>query len=231
MDKENIIKIIWWILILFTAIFLIASIYIHYETSFYNKINLHNLDNICETGDLILFRWRYVDVGFRLFSKFCHAGIVYKDKNNNLFIIETHPEEFEDNDKETEPKKGVNIYPLKSRLQEYDGSCYLSKLIHYPNLNINKNIIQTKINDYKKIPFDDNFRNNFVKFWFFDRLGLKKSKRNVMYCSEFIAHILKDLNVINNDIDASSFSPTTFLNLKNKINKKAYGEIHTIITH
>lgn len=230
MNQKIVVKFIWWPLVIAVIVFLIASIYIHYEMDVHEHISMDQLYKTCETGDLILFRWSFVDVGFRLFSKYCHAGIIYKDKKGDLFIIETHPEEFDDDKKETEPKQGVNIYPLRQRINEYNGSCYFAKLNRYTNLEINTDIIDQNIKEYKKIPFDDSFKYNYVKSWFFDQLKWKKQKRNVMYCSEFIAHVLKDLNIIHKNLDASSFSPSTFEHLNNKINKKTYGTIYTIDT-
>lgn len=223
MNKINIIRITWWIIVLSVMLFLISSIYIHYETFTYKTISIDHLYKICNTGDIILFRWSHVDVGFRLFSKFCHIGIIFKDKKGNPFILETHP-------KETYNPKGVNVYPLKKRLIEYGGYCYISKLINYNNININTNVISKNIKKYKKIPFDDHFRYNFVKSWFYNLFNIQKQPRDVMYCSELIAHVLKDINLIDNHSDITSFSPTTFTHVKNKLNKPAFGNIYRIST-
>ena len=176
-----------------------------------NDVQNQHFDDIdFKTGDIVCFRWNYIDIGFRLFSKFSHVGIVIK-KNSKLSILEIHPEEEND---DTIRKAGVHIYDLKSRLKMYNGEYYYSKLI-VPIKN------KIHVNKYKDIAFDGNFRNEFVYNFISNYLtptkseilfkiprpktsfGLGKVPRpktsfglgkvpKKLFCSQFIGYILND---------------------------------------
>ena len=196
--------------IIFTTILIII---IHYETYFYKTITIDDTIKKAKTGDLILFRWSFMDPIFRCFTKFCHVGMVIK-MNNKLYILETHPEEYDDDDiDKINPKKGVNMYELDDRLREYDGTCYYLNLkdIYY-NSKFNT-IFDLKYTEYKKIPFDDYFRLHFI----LNILNIKLYDKESMYCSEFIGTVLKDFKLLEDDIDINKISPGSFEHM-NKYN-------------
>lgn len=214
-----------YILIL-AILYVLTSLYIDTEMIYTPKLHYNKLQNMANTGDLIIFRWNIIDIGFRLFSKYSHVGMIVKHKNK-FYILETHPNENLNSKKDN---SGIHLYLLKNRLQDYNGTYYFTKL-HSPNhikQNIKKHILQN-LKIYKQnIPFDTNFRNNFVLHYIFNLLNIKVSKRKEMFCSEFIATILENCNIYKHSKNLSSINPGTFLDFTNKNNKKLYGPLYNI---
>ena len=189
------------------------------ETVHYNEIPLENLLDIADSGDILLFRWKFINPEFRIFSKFCHVGIILRDSNQDLFLSEIHP--LETDEKTNTTKKGVNVYPLKQRIQELqkmDNRCYfLKSRIVIPNVEKNTWL-------YSKIPFDDAFRLNFVKNWFFSKIGYKQqTELKSIYCSQFIYLILEDL--LNDEYNINNFSPDCIEHLHDKMGNKMFNDI------
>jgi hypothetical protein len=183
-----------------------------------NPIDIDQLYKICKTGDIIYFRWPYPDIGFRLFSKFSHVGMVYR-KGKNVYILETHPEG--DASELGVDESGVHLYDLKERVEKYTGICYLSKLnidscvlreSGSDSLNVHK-FVENELDKYKKIPFDEDFRYNYVMAYLHHLIG-KTRKNDKMYCSTFIGFILKDLKLLDDNYNIEVFSPSSFLHLK-----------------
>lgn len=193
-----------------TAIIITILYKFFIETEMLNIKKVKYLDIIdnLETGDILLYRWHYIDFGFRLFSKYSHVSMVLKHPiDNSLFSFEIHPKEYintctqEDRDKKPKilREEGVNIFPLLKRLEEYNGEIYILKM----NSKKNKKELSTKIisrlNMYKNINFDNNFKNIFVFNKFLNSIGMPCYPKNNMFCSEFIGYILNDLGILNNE--------------------------------
>ena len=209
-------KLFTYSLILTVIVIILCYIYISYEMVEYEKspINIDELYKTCNTGDIIYFRWPYPDIGFRLFSKFSHVGMVYKIKNK-VYILETHPEG--DASELGVDESGVHLYDLNERIEKYEGTCYLSKLNIQDVINITTNsihqFVEKRMDKYKRIPFDENFRYNYVMAYLHNLIG-KTRKNEKMYCSTFIGFILKDLELLDNKCNIEIFSPSSFLHLK-----------------
>lgn len=211
---DFIYKLILLSLILTIIVIVFIYMFIENEMNVYesNAIDTCKLYKICKTGDLIYFRWPTPDIGFRLFSKFSHIGMVYKKSDDEVYILETHPEG--DGSELGVDDGGVHIYNLKDRLNKYYGYCYLSKL-NTPNKSasditrhINKNLDR-----YKMIPFDEGFRYTFIKSCF-TKLDYPVEITTPMCCSQFVGFILKDLGVLHDHYNIFNFSPTSFVDLK-----------------
>ena len=198
------------IVIIITSVLLyLITNYIQIELNHLNKTSLDSILQTCKTGDLIITRWNYIDIAYRIFCKYCHVGVIYKN-SKGTFLIETHPEESDTQ------LSGVNMYLLKDRIENYDGTCYFLKL-NQSNKNKIQNytdIITKNLKLYKSIPFSNDFRIEFLKGWFYNKLNLQnkynKSDRS-MYCSELIGFILKDIGILNNNF--IFLSPDSFENL------------------
>lgn len=207
--------------LLFVSIIIVLGImlYIKYETYNMESKDINNIIKECRTGDLILFRWHFMDMFFRTVSKYNHIGMVYKDEKN-VYIIEMHSEEGDDI-----IRSGVNKYHLKERLNEYNGSCYYLKLDK--DKIIDNQELKHILKKYKKIQFDDNFRYSYIKSWLYKKLNWKVNKKNKMYCSEFIEYLLKDLKISPKNRDTSLSTPALVENIY--INgKKLYNKIYKI---
>lgn len=221
------IKILILSILLVSVSFLIDSVYIDTEMLTTPMTSYEKMESIANTGDLVIFRWNTVDVGFRLFSKFSHVGMIVKHKDK-LYLLETHPKE----DLESKmDDSGIHLYHLKKRLEEYNGSYYFTQL----NIQNNKRKditthIMTNLKKYKKtIPFDNNFRNIFVLNYFYNLFGIKLPERKSMFCSEFIGTILQDCNVYKHYKNISSINPGTFLEFKKQDGENLYGPLYDIL--
>lgn len=197
--------------ILTIIIFILSRFYIDFETELLNNnsIDYKTFKEIAQTGDLILYRWNYVESTFRFFSKYSHCSMIVK-LNNKLYILEIHPTEFQDN--KNLANGGVHLYPLKKRLLEYSGSCYFSNLKKKCNRKKIKNKILKKINNYKKIQFDRNFKHTFLLGSICNKIGIKYPfNKQDLFCSEFICKLMVDLELYDFKSDNFSFtSPETF---------------------
>ena len=200
--------------ILLTIIIMYTISYcIQNELKHINNINLDSFLETCQTGDLVITRWEYIDIGYRIFCKYCHVSMIYKNDFDEKFLIDTHPVEYDKDDINMEfPRTGVNIYPLKERIENYQGTCYFLKLKKH------KNIKKFDFNKYKNIPFSTDFRFSFLQNWFYNKLGIVVTNKtdNTMYCSELTGHILQDLGILSKKIKINTLSPDSFEFLSNQ---------------
>ena len=183
-----------------------------------------------KTGDVICFRWFYVDNDFRLFSKFSHVGIVIVPKSNIPLILEIHPNE-EDSDGKVVRNHGVHIYKLKNRLKMYYGSYYHASLkTKFYNNNLTKKVLKN-LKKYSKIIFDSNFRIEFVKNYIMNLLEIPLTPNNWhLFCSQFVGYIQKDIG-ISKDVDVSHIlmNPEAPSIIKNKNEEMIYKDLVRII--
>lgn len=185
--------------IVILILFVISRIYIDYESTLLNKYNVPFDKVKWSTGDIIIFKWWFMESSFRLFSKFSHCGMVINN-NGELSLLETHPDEFE---------KGINfknsgthLYKLKDRLEEYNGDIYYLNIKEPINTNL---LLDNYNNKYRNIPFDNDFRNAAILSTFNIRFETKD-----LYCSRLLGHILNDLQITK---DFNADTPCSFLKL------------------
>lgn len=212
--------------LLVASCFLLDSLYIDTEMLTTPMVSYEKMEEIAQTGDLVIFRWNTIDVGFRLFSKFSHVGMIVKHKGK-LYILETHPKEFPDSEIDD---SGVHLYHLKNRLNVYNGTYYFTQLNTSDNKReqLRKHVLNN-LNKYKKeIPFDLNFRNIFVLNYFYNLFNIKLPKRESMFCSEFIGTILAKCKIYKHYKNISSINPGTFIEFK-KNGENVYGPLYNIL--
>lgn len=195
-----------------------------------HKMEINHLESTCKTGDLVLFRWYYMDAGFRIFSKFSHVGLVVRAAHT-VYILEMHPEgEYLDF------PSGIHLHLLRDRVASYGGPCYFLRLNDgcSGSLKIQR-VLNEHLESFKEsIEFDTNFRNNFVLNWFSCTLGLTPtgpggpSPPRKLFCSQFIGYILHLAGLVT---DYTELSPGSFTSLKcndgNGI--PLYGKLHKIV--
>lgn len=214
-----------WIVLTFYFCF---RVYIDNEMNSTPKMNYSKFKKTAKTGDLIIYRWEYVDVGFRMFSKFSHVAMVVK-KGKKLYLLETHPNENK-NSKHKPDNQGVHLYLLKNRLSQYNGQYYLAPLKKNIDTDNFTNYILNNFKKFKKeIPFDTSFRDLFVYNYFANRLGMKLPKKKEMFCSEFIGYLLDKYNIYHHNENLAAIEPGTFLTFKQKNGKKLFGDLTEIL--
>lgn len=223
LTRRELIKLAVISMVLVTVMYILAHLYInHLEMINYPDITFKNMLDIADTGDIIITRWHTVDLGIRLFSKFCHIGIINRDPSGQLTIIELHPKETDDDTGIT--KEGVEIYPLKERLEEFNCISYFLKCRRPFKINV-KNLEQ-----YKKVTFDKQYRSNFVKYWFLHQFRQKaEPDYSSMYCSQLIGLILQDSKVLHKNYNIHTLSPASFECLYDNKGSKLYGQAYRII--
>lgn len=211
------------IFIILLLLFIIYIFYRHYYFLYLsdNIINIDELIDTCNTGDILLFRYKSLDPLHNIISLFSHIGMIYVDRNNKKKIIETH------NSGDTKylnlDNEGVQIYDIKDRIKGYEGNVYLAKNL---SQNINNNIIHNKLEMYKNIPFNTNYRNDFINQCL---LFSKYDTSPKLQCSQFIGLLLKDLNVLPEDFNLTCLTPEYFLSLKDKNNELIFDITKKII--
>jgi hypothetical protein len=162
------------------------------------------------------------------------AMVIVSPETNKKFVIEIHAE----GDKKrlgVNKKGGINIYPLEWRINNYIGKTYLAK-INKHNKPSHKNIVRfiNKILYYKqKIQFEENFKLIAFKRMVKNIIGIPiiLDKTNTMFCTTFIGYCLKQLNILDSNINTDDIMlPVHFLFLKNSNNQKLYNKFYLIKT-
>jgi|688.fasta_scaffold596222_2 hypothetical protein len=214
-------------ILLVASCFLLDSLYIDTEMLTTPMVSYEKFEEIAQTGDLVIFRWNTIDVGFRLFSKFSHVGMIVKHKGK-LYLLETHPKEIPESEIDD---SGIHLYHLKNRLEEYYGNYYFTQLNTSTKEReiLRKHILDNLKMYKKKIPFDTNFRNMFVLNYFYNLFNIKLAKKESMFCSEFIGTILEICKIYKHHKNISSINPGTFLEFKKKNGSNLYGPLYDIL--
>ena len=187
----------------FILLFTFLLVFLIYKTKFwYNHISLNDAYNNVKTGDVLYFITnRYYNIPIFLKPIIAHLGMII-EINGEKYVIELHAE---GDIKEIGVNKagGVNIYPFKQRIKAYNvGNVYLAKLSNEkrpPSQYINQFI--NNIDNYKKnIPFNKNYKRYGIKNCLLHRVCkncFTLEKTQGMFCSEFVAFCLKELNIID----------------------------------
>ncbi|NBU34197.1 hypothetical protein EB118_08790 [bacterium] len=181
----NVLKIIqlsaWLTLLIVMVMTLLIRVEMHLDSK--RNIQMDELLRTCKTGDLILFKWYYMDAGFRMFSKFSHVGMVVSDSQRTR-ILEMHPDgEYMDY------PSGVYFHRLADRVKDYSGPCYFLRLKE-DNARVQSFITENK-SLLRGFEFDKNFRNNFVLNFFLAAMSVSTlTSPKKMFCSQFIGYIL-----------------------------------------
>lgn len=218
---------------LILSVFIVSAVYLVYRTFIDTEmvgtpfVTFEKLCKVARTGDLVIFRWNMVDVGYRLFAKHSHVGMIVK-KNDKLYLLETHPKEDRESDKDD---SGVHLYHLEHRLREYNGDYYYTQIniSEKKRSELNQHIFKNLKRYKSSIPFDTNFRTIFVLNYFLNLFNLPIPKKQTMFCSEFIATVLKETDIYHHYKNLASVNPGTFLEFKNQDDEDLYSSLYRII--
>lgn len=168
----------------------------------YLNVNIDNIYDLLRTGDLILFRSKR---WIRYFTYYTHVGMIV-NFNGKKYILDLNQKNFDI----YAVKSGVKLYDMYNRINKFNGDIFILEINKYVMTDDKINTFFRNMNNYFKIKFDSNVYLNIIKL----KLGFKVKNRNGMFCSEFIAYILQDLNIIDKQYDISCILPKTFLKLK-----------------
>ena len=145
------IKKIICLIILILILYYSFNNYINNYINNLKKYNLHDVyDNIIE-GDIVLFRWKNINILENIFKIFTHVGIII-EINGKKYVLESHYIG-DTNNMGYYNYNGVNIYEFKHRISMYEGDTFILKINTIYNNSFN---IQSKLKQYLEIPFNDN---------------------------------------------------------------------------
>lgn len=134
-------------------------------------------------------------------SPFSHVGMVFKE-GDTLFFLEC--------DLGQQRKSGVRVIPLKEKLARYQGQT----IAGYKRLLCHNGVLRPSIKDIMDVVNSTLHvkQDNLMLTWLFGNSALSASiKREThMFCSEFIAHIMIELKIIDDRRPAYTYSPGDF---------------------
>lgn len=214
-------KFIYLLLIILIVLIIIKIYKLFYEINcksyiIHKKTLYSKIEPILKTGDLLLFNSYIHNPINRLFNNhiYSHIALIVK-KNNILYSYEMLRGEYINKDKS---EKNIVLLPLKERIKDYSGICYISRL-KKPLTNEQINIINDyveKIN-YKYMSIFEIIVGNIFNY------NLTKNK----VCSGIIFDILKKIKLIDNT--KYIISCKEFIEILKLIKKKIYNDPIQII--
>jgi len=166
-----------------------------------NRLSYDNIKPRLKTGDLLVVSYNSPH-GYliKMFTKsiWSHIGMIYIDTENNLNIIECS---YYNKD-----VKNVLKVPLDFWLQ-YNCSCNIAWLqLNGPS--IDKNIL---VNVFRSI--NDGYLDRIVINWIPSVMHTKyyPRKKKSFFCSELIAYMYQEFNIIKKELLPCNYSPKSFI--------------------
>ena len=217
---------------IYWVVFLLIIIYIFYQPRLtFTNITVSDVSKIAKTGDILLFRWNSVDIIHNMLSFFTHVGIIV-EIDNIKYVLETHLKG--DTKHMGNPNGGVNIYKLEDRINMYNGHNFLLRLNNHLVQPYHTQIIKQNIQTYMNIPFFENYKHYYIKQCLPRKFchtcfTHNSTPDNVMYCSQFVGHILKDLLLLDPNKNIDCISPYDFIFLKHNNSKIFQDTIYRIV--
>jgi hypothetical protein len=229
MNLPNYIKIWQWFIFIFAIIILIIfglcqfrypNIESYISSNNLTFIEMNNIFNEIENGDIILLtgdtfgekvcKWYTDDI-------FSHVGLLFREINpetqeNIIYILES--------DIGQGSKNGVRIISLKDKLSKYKGVKIgaIKKLVIENSFDSNGiikrvspptyNDIINIINNYVSMSFDE----KIITWWISEYPILYKliKNQNTIFCSELVAGVYQNLNIIKKDKQPAFYCPGDF---------------------
>lgn len=220
--KKNIILVVAVVAIVVIIIYFTIQ---NFHPDVNKKFGMSKLEKLdiskLETGDLIFMSGEtYGENVCKFFTncEFSHVGVILKEcdfreqsKNSKVYIIES--------DLGQKTKSGPRILLLEKKLKLYHGSGVVG--IRKCNLSVSsKELLQVS-----KKYFDKKFDNKMMKWWFSDSpFSLTQNffhNPRKLFCSELVANVLCDLQILKTKKRKFWFSPKDFLYEK-ILNNKVY---------
>ncbi len=148
-----------------------------------------------KTGDLVLFRWYYVDVLHLTMSKYTHVGMVVRNPTTGEpFVLEAH--NVGDTRQHGVYDAGIYLYPLAARIQKYEGEVHVWRLsAPLPARAIAR--LHAQLPVYLSWPFYPRYRQHYLRTCLAGGLlGSEPRAPPAVFCSEFVATVLRDIGLL-----------------------------------
>ncbi len=169
-----------------------------------------NIRDELDTGDLVFFSSD--DYYSRCIRKlgnciFSHVGFVIK-LDGIIFILECDLDASYDFLLKKELNKGVHLIQLDEKIHDYEGIIFGYKKLEKGNFSIDK--LKKIMNETKYIDFNTDHLNLWGTVFKNDTYSNLLKKNNKMFCSEYMAFLLKEFNVIKDTYLNSHYSIKDF---------------------
>lgn len=189
-----------------------------------NKMStsLSQFQSECKTGDIVLCsgtRWLSYIIEWFFSSPISHVGIVYRDEQDKVFILESKLD------------TGVVLTPIDEFFKRYTLGDYSA--IYTRKLNIKRNqffndtfkyILKQVVN--KK--YDTN-PNDWIKILVTN--GIEEyQKTNEFFCSALVAYCFIKLGILESDLPWSIVSPNLFSSTSDKLSFKCNLEKEILVS-
>ena len=165
------------------------------------------------TGDLVVFRHRVssLDLASRLVSAATHVGMVVRDADGTVTVVETHSAG--DTRALGVATGGVHAYPLDQRARAYDGEVYLCRLA-VPLSPGQEAALRAAVRELSGVPFETRFKRHYASKCLV-RTGRRGAEpRDQMFCSEFLGLVLVRAGLLPPDTDTQCLTPESFLHAR-----------------
>jgi hypothetical protein len=184
-----------------------------------DSINISQLMNKCQTGDLILYssnNWISYFIEYFTGSQFSHIAMIIKDPTyidsnlKGIYVLESGYETVPDPE-DHKLKYGVQLTPIKEVINQYNdgkmGKLYYRQLTCLRSNNFKNKIKKIHLDIHNK-PYDLN-----ILDWLKADLKLKlgnERKTKEFWCSALIAYVYHQLGFLNKDIKWTIVTPKEF---------------------
>lgn len=217
--------IILIILVIILYIIYINLLYIYLITTVKKK-TIQDIYNSAKSGDIVIYKEAHIPIIYNHFIKFTHSGIIIVHPiTKEKYVIESH-QTYKSKKMSMYATGGIYIYPLFDRLNDYNGDVFFAEIRN----EVNKNDVIKFINNLpiymKNIPFYYDYEryillNCTINKFCFNCLGFNK---NGLFCSEFVAFILKELNMASG-LDHRCILPDDLINIKDDRGNRLFHDI------
>lgn len=173
------------------------------------------------TGDIIIFSGHgAISDVIKLFtkSKWSHVGIAIRNGTDNLYILESTTLNDVKDVVDNVAKKGVQLVPLRDRLNKYDGDISIRHLQGAVMGNNDSNALKAFMLEIEDRPYEEHVI-DLVKA-IMERYVAKDGKlhdilhnsedTSSLFCSELIAEAYQRLNILNKTEPSDYYLPKDF---------------------
>lgn len=215
------------VIVVFTVASILVLVFTIYLLYFLHSYSIDSICRTAKTGDIVYFRWEKMPIEMNYVTPFTHVGMVLVDpKDDKRYILETHSAR--DLQYLGINTSGINIYPLRMRIETYQGRIYYSRLKSALHLDVIRFVdFMAKVAVYKMtIPFYEEYKAYYLQNCIVNNMHNKVG----LYCSEFVGLCLKDLGVLQKDFRHECLLPHDFLTIVDQSGEYLYDDLVSINT-
>lgn len=177
-------------------------------TTSYNDIRGH-----LNTGDIVLFSGKGgISAGIKwgTLSRWSHVGMILSlDEYDFVTIWESTTLSNVNNLETGVPKKGVQLVPLSSRVNKYDGDIAIRQLkgIEFDADNVRD--LMTLRREVSSRPYEESTL-QLIKSAYDGPFGHNEEDLSSLFCSELVAEAYQRLGLLNEEKPSNEYTPADF---------------------